>query len=326
MMAGKKFKYNPQTLQYEEVNRGFKYYFKKSLPYLAGSIFFGAVFMLVYLQLFETPSEKKLKNENQFLSENLEVIYEKLESVDADLERIARYDNELYRTIYQMDTIPEQVRSSGFGGTDRYANLKGRENSELVIKTAQRIDQLGKKLNIQEQSFNEISSVLRDETHRIKHLPIIQPIHNNDLTRIGSHYGMRLHPILRVHKKHEGIDLTAPTGTPVYASGAGTVIRVDHSRARRGYGNLVVIDHGVDGLSTRYAHLNEISVRRGQKIKRGEQIGTVGNTGLSTGPHLHYEIRRDGKSINPLYYYLDINADQYDDLLQMAQIPGKSFD
>jgi murein DD-endopeptidase MepM/ murein hydrolase activator NlpD len=325
-MAGKKFRFNPDTLQYEAIDKGFKHYFKKLLPYLIGSVFFGAVFMVVYMHFYETPQERKLRNENKFLTENLTQINERLENVNADLQEISRHDNQLYRVIYQMDSIPAKVRNSGFGGTDRYTNLKGREHSDLVITTAQRIDQLNKKLNIQKKSFNQLSSVLKNETKRIRHLPIIQPINNKDLTRIGSYYGMRLHPILGICRMHDGIDLTAPTGTPVYATGAGKVVRVDHNRSRRGYGNLVVIDHGIDGLSSRYAHLNSIKVRKGQVVERGDQIGTVGNTGLSTGPHLHYEIRRGSNTINPLYYYLNVSAEQYDELIMLAQMPGKSFD
>ncbi|HKK69086.1 MAG TPA: peptidoglycan DD-metalloendopeptidase family protein [Bacteroidales bacterium] len=293
---------------------------------MIGSVIFGAVFMFAYTHLYETPQERKLKSENKFLSENLTHINQRLENINSELEQISRHDNQLYRVIYQMDSIPGKVRNSGFGGTDRYTNLKGREHSDLVIKTSQRIDQLTKKLNIQKNSFNQLSSVLKNETERVQHLPIIQPINNKGLTRIGSYYGMRLHPILGIYRMHDGIDLTAPTGTPVYASGAGKVVRVDHNRTRRGYGNLVVIDHGFDGLSSRYAHLNSIKVKKGQTIERGEQIGTVGSTGLSTGPHLHYEIRREGKTINPLYYYLNVSANQYDQLIDLAQVPGKSFD
>ncbi|MDA3819243.1 MAG: M23 family metallopeptidase [Candidatus Delongbacteria bacterium] len=325
-MAEKKYKLNPSTLRYESVNKGFKYYTKKALPFFLSTVLFGVISMALYMQFFESPTEQKLINENEFLSKNLTKINNELDDVTKDLEQIAKHDNHLYRVIYQMDSIPAKVRSSGFGGTDRHTDLKGHQHSDLVITTAQRIDKLSKQLRVQKHSFNEISEVLQSESERVQNLPIIQPVHNKDLTRIGSYYGMRLHPILGIYKMHEGIDLTAPTSTPVFASGGGTVVKVEHSRSRRGYGNLVIIDHGYDGLSTRYAHLNSINVKRGQKIDRGDKIGTVGNTGLSTAPHLHYEIRRNGETINPLYYYIDISPDQYDKLLQLAQLPGKSFD
>ncbi len=325
-MAEKKYKLNHSTLRYEPINKGFIYYTKKVFPFLLMTLVFGILTMVAYLYFFESPKEQRLKNENKFLSENLNRINNKLNDVTKDLEQISKHDNHLYRVIYQMDSIPAKVRSSGFGGTDRYISLKGHKYSDLIINTSQRIDKLSKQIRVQQHSFNEISEVLKNETERVRNLPIIQPIHNRDLTRIGSYYGMRLHPILGIYKMHEGIDLTAPTGTPVYAAGGGMVVKVEHSRSRRGYGNLVIIDHGYDGLSTRYAHLNSITVKRGQKIDRGDKIGTVGNTGLSTAPHLHYEIRRHGESINPLYYYIDINPEQYDELLQLAQLPGKSFD
>ncbi|MGC9331042.1 MAG: M23 family metallopeptidase, partial [Bacteroidales bacterium] len=233
-MAKKKYKLNPVTLRYEPVNKGF--YTKKILLFLLCTFAFGMLSMVIYLQFFENPDEQKLKNENEFLSNNLIQINNELDNLTKDLEQIAKHDNHLYRVIYQMDSIPAKVRRSGFGGTDRYSDLKGHQYSNLVITTAQRIDELSKQLRVQKQSFNEISEVLQSESERVQNLPIIQPLHNKDLTRIGSYYGIRLHPILGIYKMHEGIDFTAPTGTPVYATGGGIVVKIEYSRSHRGYG------------------------------------------------------------------------------------------
>lgn len=325
-MTLKKYRFNPDTLQYEEIKPGFKQILAKLTPYVISLVIFAAGFTYIYDKYFDTPEKQRLKTENEFLSSNLSQIKQRLDDFDAQMNELAQQDNELYRVIYQMDSIPNKVRNSGYGGVNRYTKLKGHQSSRLVMDVAQRLDKLEKKLNIQKSSYYELSEVLKNSENRLNALPIIQPIHNKELTRIGSYYGMRLHPILRIYRMHDGIDLTAPTGTPVYAAGDGKVIRVDHNRSRRGYGNLVVIDHGYDGLETRYAHLNSIDVKQGQKIERGQQIGTVGNTGLSTGPHLHYEIRKNGGSINPLYYILDVTPEQYDELISISQIPGKSFD
>ncbi len=325
-MTLKKYRFNSKTLQYEEINRGFKQVLAKLTPYFISLIIFAAAFTYIYDKHFDTPEKQRLKSENEFLSTNLSQIKQRLDNFDAQMNKLAQQDNELYRVIYQMDSIPIKVRNSGYGGANRYIKLKGHESSGLVMDVAQRLDKLNKKLNIQKSSYYELSEVLKNSENRLNALPIIQPIHNEDLTRIGSYYGMRLHPILRIYRMHDGIDLTAPTGTPVFAAGDGKVIRVDNNRSRRGYGNLVIIDHGYDGLKTRYAHLNTIDVKKGQRIERGQQLGTVGNTGLSTGPHLHYEIRKNGSTINPLYYILDVTPDQYDELISISKIPGKSFD
>jgi murein DD-endopeptidase MepM/ murein hydrolase activator NlpD len=325
-MAKNKYRYNPETLQYENVETGFKRLLLKATPYILGTIGFSILFLFLFMRFFDTPEERSLKNENEFLAGNLSKINQQLETFDAEMNKLAKEDNQLYRVIYQMDSIPQQIRNSGFGGTNRYENLKGHHSSNLVIDISQRLDVLNKKMNVQKSSYSELSEILKSDEIRLTELPIIQPIHNKDLTRLGSHFGMRYHPILHIYRMHDGIDLTAPKGSPVYASGAGTVIRVDHNRTRRGYGNLVIIDHGTDGLTSRYAHLSTIKVKKGQKVKRGEQIGEVGTTGMSTGPHLHYEIRKNGVAVNPLYYILDITPDQFDELINLAQLPGKSFD
>jgi murein DD-endopeptidase MepM/ murein hydrolase activator NlpD len=325
-MTLKKYRFNPETLQYEEIKLGFRQVLVKLTPYLISLIIFATAFTYIYDKHFETPEKQRLKSENEFLATNLTQIKQRLEDFDSRMNQLAQQDNELYRVIYQMDSIPGKVRNSGYGGANRYTKLKGHQSSGLVMDVAQRLDKLDKKLNIQRSSYYELSEVLKNSENRLNALPIIQPIHNKELTRIGSYYGMRLHPILRIYRMHDGIDLTASTGTPVYAAGDGKVIRVDHNRSRRGYGNLVVIDHGYDGLETRYAHLHTIDVKKGQLVERGQQLGTVGNTGMSTAPHLHYEIRKNGGSINPLYYILDVTPDQYDELISISKIPGKSFD
>jgi murein DD-endopeptidase MepM/ murein hydrolase activator NlpD len=326
MKQTKKFRYNPKTLQYEEIRLSFKQLLRKGAPYMFFILFVAAGFTYILDHYFETPEKSRLKAENEFLSQNLETIQNRLENIDSKMNQLAKQDNHIYRVIYQMDSIPSQVRNAGFGGTNRYTKLKGHESSNMVIDISHRLDLLGKKLNIQQNSFNEISEILKTDESRLRALPIIQPVHNEDLTRLGSHFGVRLHPILRIYKMHEGIDLTAPKGTPVYAAGDGIVVEVEKNRSRRGYGNLVIINHGFDGLETRYAHLSTFNVKQGDVVKRGQKIGTVGNTGLSTAPHLHYEIRRNGKPINPLYYIVDVTPEQYDELIEQAKLSGKSFD
>jgi murein DD-endopeptidase MepM/ murein hydrolase activator NlpD len=320
-----KFRYNHETLRYEKVPFSFKRFLLKAFPHLGLSIGLSFVLLSMYMIFFSTPEERHLRSENRFMKEQYSKVSTQLGEMDALLNDLSSRDNELYRTIYQADTIPKAVRNSGFGGVDKYKMFEGYENSELVIDVVSKIDILSKKLNVQSLSYSELFKLAAEREELLTHIPALQPIHNDGLTRIGSFYGYRQHPIIGGIHFHDGVDLTAPIGTPVYASGDGTVIRIDYNRSRTGYGNLVIIDHGVNGMTTRYAHLNTIDVKRNQTVKRGEQIGTVGNTGLSTGPHLHYEIRVNSQSVNPLNYMISITPEQYDELLDMSKETQSSF-
>ncbi|HXK82090.1 MAG TPA: M23 family metallopeptidase [Bacteroidales bacterium] len=320
-----KFRYNPETLRYEKVPFSFKRFLLKAFPHLGLSVGLSILMLSAYMVFFSTPEETHLRSENRFMKEQYKKMEAKLSEMDLLLNDLATRDNELYRTIYNADTIPEAVRNSGFGGTHAYKAFDGYESSQLVTDVAKKIDVLSKKLNVQSLSYSELFELAKERETVLSHIPVLQPIHNEGLTRIGSFYGYRKHPIVGGIHFHEGLDLTAPTGTPIYAAGDGTVIRIDFNCSRTGYGNLVIIDHGINGMTTRYAHLNTIGVKRGQEVKRGEQIGTVGNTGMSTAPHLHYEIRINGKSVNPLDYMISITPEQYDQLLEMAEITQVSF-
>ncbi|MDD3741626.1 MAG: M23 family metallopeptidase, partial [Bacteroidales bacterium] len=286
----------------------------------------GFALMFLYIVVFESPEEKILRSENQYLKENLKKINERLVENDKLLDDIAKRDNYIYRTTFQQDTIPYTIRNAGVGGSDRYKHLDGFASTDIVKDVAKKLDQIENKLNIQSLSYNELIKELKKKENLFKSLPVLQPIHVNELTRIGSFYGYRPHPILGVVHMHHGIDMVAPTGTPVYASGDGVISDIEYNNTNSGYGNSILIDHGVNGLSSRYAHLYSISVKKGQKISRGEQIGTVGSTGLSTAPHLHYEIMIYGATVNPLRYMITPSADEYEQILKLAQYPGVSFD
>jgi murein DD-endopeptidase MepM/ murein hydrolase activator NlpD len=321
-----KYKFNPETLQYEKIRFSFKKTLLKSIPHLALSIGLGIAFMSLYMMLYDSPKEQYLKYENQFLKTQFKEMSERLNAGEALLTELAKRDNYFYRITYNQDTIPLTLRQAGVGGTDRYRHLEGYESTDIVKEVATKLDNVEKQLDIQTISYSELFEAVKIHEQTLGAMPFLQPIHPADLTRIGSFYGYRFHPILRVRQMHEGIDLTAPVGTPVYAPGDGVVVRIEYNRSRRGYGNLIVIDHEVNGVSSRYAHLSTINVKKGERVKRGQQIGTVGNTGLSTSPHLHYEIRINGASINPLRYMLTPLPDQYDELIKLAQYPGISFD
>ena len=321
-----KYKFNPQTLQYEKIRFSLKKTIIKAIPHLTISIGMAIGFMFLYMMFYDSPKERLLKSENDYLRRNFKQMSARLSAGEDLLKDLAHRDNYFYRITYNQDTIPLSIRTAGIGGADRYRHLDGYESTDIVKNVAAKLDKVEKLLDIQSMSYKELFDAVKSHEQSINSIPFLQPIHPKDLTRIGSFYGYRLHPILKVRQMHEGIDLTAPVGTPIYAPGDGVVIRVEQNRGRRGYGNLVVLDHEVNGITSRYAHLSTIMVKQGQRVKRGEQIGTVGNTGLSTSPHLHYEIRVNGASVNPLRYMLTPSPDQYDELILLARYPGISFD
>ena len=226
--------------------------------------------------------------------------------------------------IFEAEPIPPSVRSAGFGGVNRYIDLQGYESADLVIETAQRLDKISKKLYVQSKSYDEVINLAKNKEKMVACVPAIMPIANKDLRRTASGWGWRIHPIYKIRKFHYGMDFTAPTGTEIYASGDGVVEVVENSL--RGYGKRIVIDHGF-GYKSLYAHLNDFNVKRGQKIKRGEVIGFVGSTGTSTAPHLHYEVFKNNKKVNPVHYYFnDLTPEEFDKMIFISSNSGQSFD
>lgn len=321
-----KYKYNPNTLQYEKINFSLKRSLIKLIPYTISSVIFGALIMFLYIVVFESPEEKLLRSENKFLQENFEKMNSRLTESDMLLEDIAQRDNYIYRTTFSQDSIPSTIRNSGVGGTDRYKHLEGFQSTDIVKDVAKKLDQVENKLNIQSLSYNELIKELKEKELLNKALPVLQPIHVNELVRIGSFYGYRAHPILGITHMHHGLDLVAPQGTPIYAAGDGKIKGIEYNNTGSGYGNSILIDHEENGLSSRYSHLYSINVKTGQDVKRGDLIGTVGSTGLSTAPHLHYEIMIYGATLNPLRYMLTPTPDEYEQILKLAEYPGVSFD
>lgn len=196
-------------------------------------------------------------------------------------------------------------------------------NSDLVINTTQKMDMISKQLYIQSRSFDDVVEMCKNHDEMLRCIPAIQPVSNKDLRKTASGYGTRIDPIYGTSKFHEGMDFSAPQGTDVYATGDGTVVQMGW---QSGYGNRIVIDHGF-GYQTVYAHLRDFRTKLGKKVVRGEVIGGVGSTGKSTGPHLHYEVHVKGKVVNPVnYYFMDLSAEDYDRMIQIAANHGKVLD
>ena len=236
---------------------------------------------------------------------------------------LQKRDDNIYRTIFEADPIPDEIRKAGFGGVDRYKELEGFENSTLIIESTKKIDRISKQLYIQSKSFDDVTKMAKNKETMLACIPAIQPISNKDLKHEPSGYGMRMHPIYKYEKFHAGMDFTANTGTKIYATGDGVVLTAEYGS---GYGNHVVINHGY-GYKTLYGHMEKFVARVGQKVKRGELIGYVGNTGLSAGPHVHYEVHKNREPINPVnFYYNDLTPAEYKELIDISSRASQSFD
>ncbi len=319
-MAKQKYIFDPVTLEYIPVkrNRWKEFFF---------SILVAGVFMilgfLVLPSYLDTPDEIALRRENQELKLHMDVLDKRFDKLNKVLANIQTRDKNLYRLLFEAEPIPDDIREAGFGGSDYYADLDYVEESGLIKKLYKKADILSKKLVVQSKSFDELIDLAKKKEEYLQHIPAIQPIENKDLTRLASGFGRRFHPILKIWRPHNGIDFTAKIGTPIYATGDGVVRFAGRGS---GFGNHVKIDHGF-GYLTVYAHMSRLAVRKGQKVKRGQVIGYVGNTGLSAGPHLHYEVHYKGKPVNPIFYfYRDLSADDYEELMEIARQAKQSLD
>jgi len=323
-MAKVKYYYDTKTLSYKRIELNSIDKLKRTLGFLSVSAFFGLMMVIVFFQFFDSPKEKRLKREIDNLVFQYDILNKKMVQINLVLDDIQQRDDNIYRVIFEADPIPNSIRKAGFGGVNRYKDIRNFSNSELVIEIAKKVDKLSKQLYIQSKSFDEVIDLAKNKTTMLAAIPAIQPIANKNLKRIASGYGYRIHPIYKTRKLHTGMDFTAPQGTPIYATGDGKIAKVKSSR--RGYGNHIIIDHGF-GYQTLYAHMKKYIVNRGQKVKRGEIIGFVGNTGTSVAPHLHYEVIRNKRKINPVnYYYNDLNPKQYEKMLEISSQNNQSFD
>lgn len=324
-MQKKHYRYDPDSLSYKEVKHGTQYYAKRAVFHLSFGIVLSIGLFFAYMYLFDSPKEKRLKREHHELLSQYEQMNRKLGQIEEVLEDIHARDENIYRVIYEADSIPASVRRAGFGGINRYKGMESLPNSDLVIETAKRLDIVSRQLYVQSKSFDEIIDLVNRNNDMLRCIPAIMPVNNKDLTRTASGWGWRIHPVYKIKKFHEGMDFSAPIGTEIYATGDGTVSLVQTSYS--GYGKHVKIDHGF-GYQSIYAHMNDFKVRQGQKVKRGDVIGYVGSTGISTGPHVHYEVVKKGKKVNPQLYYFqdDLDAEDYERMIEISTNSNRTFD
>lgn len=323
-MSESKYIYNTHTLSYEKVEKSTKDWVLKTLSLVVAGLIFSAIALFISYTYIDSPKEKQLKRENEQLSLQYNILSKRTNELADVLNDIQYRDDNIYRVIFEAEPIPDNVRKAGLGGVNRYKHLEGYNNSDLVIEATKRIDQLEKQLYVQSKSFDDVLGMAKQKEKMLASIPAIQPVSNKDLKRMASGYGNRIHPIYKTQMFHAGMDFTSPTGTEIYATGNGVVVEVE--RSDRGFGNHVIIDHGY-GYETIYAHMSEFNVRKGQNINRGEVIGYVGNTGTSTAPHLHYEVHKNGKPVNPVnFYFNDLSPSQYDEMINLSATANQSFD
>ena len=322
-----KFYYNPHTCQYEPIRLQAGKVLRRILTFclivIATGIALNEFYYVIYTKYKE---DSDLEKENQGLKMYYEILKEDISQLESQINKLQIRDDELYRTIFQAEPISSNIRKVGVGGRERYISLveRGLQAEDLILHALKRVDRMKKQANIQTKSYIELLTLAKNKENMNASMPAIQPIANKELHRLSSGFGMRIDPIYKIRKMHRGIDFSAPKGTPVYATGAGVVKEV--TRKNDGYGKRIRVDHGY-GYQTLYAHLSNFNVKGGQKVKRGEHIGFVGNTGKSTSPHLHYEVHYKGEKINPVHFFFqDLSQEEYTEMLRRSSIENQSLE
>lgn len=321
---GKKVKYhfNTKSLTVENIQETTWDRIKVFLRIVLAGMVFSIIVLSIGYTVFDSPTEKALRREIEQYRTQYQILNDRLNILNAVLDDLQERDDHIYRVIFEAEPIPTSVREASFGGADRYSHLEGLNNSEMLIATTQRIDRIARQLYVQSNSFDEVFEMARNKADMLASIPAIMPIERGT-DRLVSGFGYRIHPIYKRLRMHTGVDFAAPTGTPIYATGNGVIVRAarDHS----GYGLMVEIDHGF-GYRTLYAHLSKISVRVGQRVSRGEVLGLVGSTGLSVGPHLHYEVIRNGRTVNPVsYFFHDLSPQEFEQIYEISSRVNQSM-
>ncbi len=292
--------------------------------FLSASLVAGFIFLSLAYSFLDSPKEKLLKREISQYKMQLELLNDKAKKADQVITSLEERDDKIYREIFGAAPIDISVRRAGNGGSDRYKALRNFNNSDNLIKLHQSLDQINRRMYVQSKSYDELTKLAKAKNVMLMSIPAIQPVSNKNLKRVASGFGYRIDPIYRTGKFHAGMDFTAPVGTPVTSTGDGVVELIESKQW--GYGNCIIINHGY-GYRTRYAHLSKFKVKRGQKVTRGQVIALVGNTGKSTGPHLHYEVLKNKQPVNPAnYYYSDLTPEQYEAILKLSNTHNQSFD
>jgi murein DD-endopeptidase MepM/ murein hydrolase activator NlpD len=319
-----KYYYNTHTLRYEKLVTPLRVKVLRVFGFFAAA-FVTAVF-IAYLafRFVGSPGEKILRGQNDELRYQLQRLNDEVRSMDQQMDELEKRDNDVYRSIFEAQPIPDSIRATQLEKEREIAKVEGLPEGSLVHAIDTTLHKMQARIAFQKKSYGDIMNLVKNKEKLLAATPAIQPVSNKDLNRIASGYGRRIDPVYKTVKFHEGLDFTAPQGTPIYATADGIVSQAGVSTS--GYGNHVVINHGY-GYETLYGHMYRIKARRGNRVKRGEVIGYVGSTGKSTGPHCHYEVHKNGRTLDPVYFfYHDLTPSQFDQLLKRANASNQSLD
>jgi murein DD-endopeptidase MepM/ murein hydrolase activator NlpD len=318
-----KYYYNTNTLKFEKHEVPLRIRLLRTFGFIAGSLVMGFLMMLIFLRYTENPDAKFYRKQNEELRDNYKLIQDRTSTLEQKIVELEGRDNNVYRSIFDAFPVHDSARVKDIEVQKETQLIQSLSENELIESLTNQLNNLSLRLNFQNNSYNTIEGLVKNKEKLLTAIPAIQPLSNKDLTRIASGFGMRMHPILKTYRPHNGLDFTAPTGVPIYATADGVVNKAENSG---GFGNHIVINHGF-GFETLYAHMVRMKARIGEKVKRGEVIGYVGSTGLSSGPHCHYEVHRNGQPVDPIYYfYNDITPEQFDRITKLAKAANQSLD
>lgn len=319
-----KYYYNTNTLRYEKLETPLRVKLLRVLGFLSAAFVTALIIVSIAYKYFPSANEKILLQQNAELQEHLLVMEAQTKKLDQRMAELEDRDNEVYRAIFEANPIPDSARAREIEQQAELARVLRLSQNELETSIIQTLNVLENRMQVQENSYVQITNFIKNKEQLLASTPAIQPVSNSDLKRVASGYGYRIDPIYKTTRFHAGLDFTAPQGTPIYATANGT-IKIAGNQGN-GYGNHVVINHGY-GYETLYGHMFRVKARAGQRVNRGEIIGYVGSTGKSTGPHCHYEVHKNGRPIDPVYFfYNDLTPEQFDRMLKMAAASNQSFD
>ncbi len=324
-MARIKYYYDTETCKYERIKTTSGDIFLNALGLLSLTLAMAVGLVVLYSNYFESPRELLLSNEVKEMEYLYQNLSKEVNKLDNELAHLEHRDDNIYRAVLGAEPIDKSVREAGVGGVDRYEDIKKKDlvHEDFLIKLHERVDKLKRKVYIESKSQDDVIALAENKEKLFAAIPAIQPVANKELIALASGFGMRIHPVYKVRKMHTGVDFAAAIGTPIYATADGIIDKLEVSFS--GYGKELEIDHGF-GYRTRFAHMHGFAVRYGQKVKRGDLIGYVGETGLSTAPHLHYEVFVNGIHVNPIHYFFnDLNAKEYEKVIELASIENQSL-
>ncbi len=319
-----KYYYNTNSLRYEKLVVPLRVKLLRILGFLASALVTALIIVVIAFRVIDSPKEMLMRRENERIKEDYRLLSARVKSIQQQMVELEQRDNHVYREIFEANPIPDSARAKSIEKQQEVKLVESMEDNELAYSIAATIDKLMNRVASQKRSYTEIEAMIRNKERMLAATPAIQPVSNKDLKRIASGFGHRIDPIYKTVKLHAGLDFAAPQGTPIYATADG-VVRLAGNTGN-GYGNHVIINHGY-GYETLYGHQYRIKAKVGQRVKRGELIGWVGSTGKSTGPHLHYEVRKNKQHINPIYFfYNDLTPEQFDRIVKLAESSNQSFD